>query len=211
MIALTGIALSGAGFRKAEGRLVPESFAELPLGVPIWQRHDWLDESWDQPVGVAVPRREDGAVVIDAVLASTNAARLAAKAVVGGLDNRLSIVALGDDTALRPGGGVMRARQVLLSVDLVDSGADPAARITAVRLELTEAEREVQRRLDEWLAVDVMSPPELLTRAAAEGTTGISSVFRRIVKPLVTPELLTAHMQETVAAAREWSRSRGGA
>jgi hypothetical protein len=130
---------------------------------------------------------------VHAVLAST--AQPAWNKLRAGVVDRLSVVPTGDPddwNLRRRGGGLQWAGSALVSVDLVRRGADPNALVVAAWSDLTPAELEVQRRIDEWLA-DPLSPwpLEFLERAVTAGVAAMNPLAE-LVEPLLQREAVVA-------------------
>ncbi len=152
----------------------------------VHDSHAWqAGQPLDPPIGVPVPRFDGDRVLIDAVLAST--ATCAWNKTLHQGAPAVSIVAEGDDLnfGLAPGGGMEGAGWALIAVDIVHAGDDESAVMFAWRSELTEAEAEVQRRLDGFLG-DPCSPlaVDLLDRSRTVGVAALGPL-RSLVEPLL--------------------------
>ncbi len=195
--AFAGIAVSGGCYE--DGLWVPaEAYIPLPPALLVHWSHDWCGDDPDQrPVGIAVPELVGPEVRVRGVFAST--AWHPWNMVIRGLHDRLSIVTdparvdhspitAGNFTSA-PGGGIVAAAWPLVAVDFVPMGADEGAGVTEVYPELTDAEREVQARLNAYLA----DPrPRLGIEYLAEVCdVGVAALepLRALVKPMLVVEV----------------------
>jgi len=193
--AFDGVAVSGPCLE--DDLPVTADTYELPAGLLVHWSHGWCDANPDlRPVAVAVPTRVGQEIRIHGVFASS--ALHPWNAITHGVHDRLSIVndtaridyspvAAGNFTSL-PGGGIVAAGWPLVAVDFVDVPADEGAGVTEVYPELTDAEREVQQRLDRYLAdPGARLAIEYLALACDEGVDALAPL-RALVEPMLAVE-----------------------
>ena len=156
----------------------PAALRPLPRAVLVHLGHDITKRA----VAVGVPTYADGAVQVDCVFRSL--ARDAWARVQSGEVRSTSIYAYCD--AFYRGVSGRLVKGVLVAVDLVPSGADERAHITRLvaGADLTPAQRQVQERLDRYLA-DPASPcaVDFLARAGHDGVRALEPL-RSVVAPL---------------------------
>ncbi len=156
----------------------PGALTPLPVATLVYLNHEFEPD----PVAVAVPRMSGGLIEVDAVFSS--AAGAAWTLTRTGRLPAVSIYARCLEFHRGASGRLVKG--VLTSVDLCDVGKDERAKVTSVvpAAKMTPAQREVQRRFDQYLADASPVAFDFFDRVERQGA-GALEPLRPVVAPLV--------------------------